>query len=116
MIQKWRHRISFGYDRGALSATLSNQYSSSYTDHNTAYDPVTNKLLPERRVKAYSLWDMTASYAVNKQIKLRAGVLNLFDTDPPYSNQAHYFLAGYDPSYTDPRGRSAFASVNYSFK
>jgi iron complex outermembrane receptor protein len=116
VIQKWRHRISFGYDRGALSATLSNQYSSSYTDHNTAYDPVTNKLLPERRVKAYSLWDMTASYAVNKQIKLRAGVLNLFDTDPPYSNQAHYFLAGYDPSYTDPRGRSAFASVNYSFK
>jgi hypothetical protein len=24
--------------------------------------------------------------------------------------------AGYDPTYTDPRGRSAFLSVNYSFK
>ena len=26
------------------------------------------------------------------------------------------FLSGYDPSYTDPRGRSAFLSANYSFK
>ena len=116
VIQKWRHRISFGFDRGPISATLANQYSTSYTDHNTAYDPVSNKLLPARRVKAYSLWDLTASYAVSKQIKVRAGVLNLLDTDPPFSNQANYFLAGYDPTYTDPRGRSAFASVNYSFK
>lgn len=116
VIQKWRHRISFGYDRGALSATLANQYSSSYTDQNTTYDPVSNALLPSRRVKAYSLWDMTASYALTRQFKLRAGVLNLLDTSPPFSNQAYYFLAGYDPTYTDPRGRSAFASVNYSFK
>ncbi len=116
VIQKWRHRISFGYDRGPLSATLANQFSSSYTDQNTTYDPANNALLPSRKVKAYSLWDLTASYAVNKQIKLRAGVLNLLDTDPPFSNQAYYFLAGYDPTYTDPRGRSAFASVNYSFK
>ncbi len=116
VIQKWRHRISFGYDRGPLSATLANQYSSSYRDQNTTYDPSSNTVLPERRVKAYSLWDLTASYALSKQLKLRVGVLNLLDTAPPFSNQAYYFLAGYDPTYTDPRGRSAFASVNYSFK
>jgi iron complex outermembrane receptor protein len=116
VIQKWRHRISFGYDRGPLSVTLANQYSSSYTDQNTTYDPASDTVLPSRRVKAYSLWDMTASYAVSKQIKLRLGVLNLLDTAPPFSNQAYYFLAGYDPTYTDPRGRSAFLSLNYSFK
>ena len=116
VIQKWRHRISFGYDRGPLSATLANQYSSSYTDQNTTYDPVSNTVLPNHRVSAYSLWDLTASYALSKQIKLRVGMLNLLDKAPPYSNQAYYFLAGYDPTYTDPRGRSAFASVNYSFK
>jgi iron complex outermembrane receptor protein len=116
VIQKWRHRISFGYDRGPLSATLSNQYSSSYRDQNTTYDPSSNTVLPERRVKAYSLWDLSASYALSKQLKLRVGVLNVLDTEPPFSNQAYYFLAGYDPTYTDPRGRSAFASVNYSFK
>ena len=116
VIQKWRHRISFGYDRGPLSATLANQYSSSYTDQNTTFDPSSNTLLPSRRVKAYSLWDLTASYMLTKQVKLRAGVLNVLDTAPPFSNQAYYFLAGYDPTYTDPRGRSAFASVNYSFR
>jgi iron complex outermembrane receptor protein len=116
VIQKWRHRISFGYDRGPLSATLANQYSSSYRDQNTTYDPASNALLPSRRVEAYSLWDLTASYALSKNVKLRAGVLNLLDTAPPFSNQAYYFLAGYDPTYTDPRGRSAFASVNYSFR
>ena len=116
VIQKWRHRISFGYDVGALSVTLANQFSSSYTDQNTTYDPVGDSLLPSREVKAYSLWDLTGSYALSKQVKLRVGVLNLLDTAPPFSNQAYYFLAGYDPTYTDPRGRSAFASVNYSFK
>ncbi len=116
VIQKWRHRISFGYDRGPLSVTLANQYSSSYTDQNTTYEPVNGKLLPSRRVSAYSLWDLTGTYALSKQLKLRVGVLNLLDTDPPFSNQAYYFLAGYDPTYSDPRGRSAFASVSYSFR
>lgn len=116
VIQKWRHRISFGYDIGSLSLTLANQYSSSYTDQNTTYEPISGALLPKRRVAAYSLWDLTGSYAISKQVKVRMGVLNLADTAPPFSNQAYYFLAGYDPTYTDPRGRSAFASVNYSFR
>jgi iron complex outermembrane receptor protein len=67
-------------------------------------------------VKSYSLWDLTGSWAIGKNLKLRAGILNLLDKDPPFSNQAWFFLAGYDPSYTDPRGRSGFVSVNYSFK
>ncbi len=116
VVQKWRHRISFGWDFGPVNLTLANQYSSAYTDQNTTYDPATNKLLAPRRVEAYSLWDLTASWAISKQLKLRAGVLNLADTAPPFSNQAYYFLAGYDPTYTDPRGRSAYVSLSYSFK
>jgi len=116
VVQKWRHRISFGWDMGPYNLTLSNQYSSSYADQNTTYDPVTNKLLNARRVEAYSLWDLTGSWAISKSLKLRGGVLNVADTAPPFSNQAYYFLAGYDPTYTDPRGRSAYLSFNYAFK
>lgn len=116
VIQKWRHRISFGWDNGPFNLTLANQYSSGYTDQNTTYDPVSGTLLPSRRVSAYSLWDLTGSWAISKQLKVRAGVLNLLDKDPPFSNQAYYFLAGYDPTYTDPRGRNAFISANYSFR
>jgi iron complex outermembrane receptor protein len=116
VIQKWRHRINFEWDNGPVTLTLANQYSTSYTDQNTTYDPFTDKLLAPNRVKAYSLWDLTGSWAIAKNLKLRAGVLNLLDKDPPFSNQAWFFLAGYDPSYTDPRGRSAFVSANYSFR
>jgi iron complex outermembrane receptor protein len=116
VIQKWRHRISFDWEQGPVSVTLANQFSSSYTDQNTTYDPVSNSLLASRKVSAYSLWDLTGSWKIDKRFKLRAGVLNLANTTPPFSNQAYYFLAGYDPTYTDPRGRSAFVSMNYSFK
>ena len=51
-----------------------------------------------------------------KALTLRAGVLNLLDTAPPFSNQSDYFLSTYDPTYTDPRGRTAFVSVAYSFR
>ncbi|QOL50651.1 TonB-dependent receptor [Massilia litorea] len=115
-IQKWRHRINFEWDKGPVSLTLANQYSSSYTDQNTTYDPFTDALLAPNKVKSYSLWDLTGSWTISKQLKLRAGLLNLLDKDPPFSNQAYFFLAGYDPSYTDPRGRSGFVSVNYSFR
>jgi iron complex outermembrane receptor protein len=116
VIQKWRHRVNFEWDNGPVTLTLANQYSSSYNDQNTTYDPFTDTLLPPNRVKSYSLWDLTGSWAIGKNLKLRAGILNLLDKDPPFSNQAWFFLAGYDPSYTDPRGRSGFVSVNYSFK
>ena len=116
VIQRWRHRASIDWDLGPLSLTLANQYSSGYTDQNTTYDPAANKLLPANRVKAYSLWDLTGSWALTRQMKLRAGVLNLANTAPPFSNQAYFFLATYDPSYTDPRGRSAYLNVSYTFR
>jgi iron complex outermembrane recepter protein len=116
VIQRWRHRITLGWDYGDVGLTLANSYSSGYTDQNTTYDPVSDSLLPARKVESYSLWDLTGSWNATKSLKLRAGVLNLLDTEPPFSNQAYYFLAGYDPTYTDPRGRSYYVSLNYSFK
>ncbi|MFL6708661.1 MAG: TonB-dependent receptor [Massilia sp.] len=115
-IQRWRHRVSLDWDLGPYSLTLANQYSSGYTDQNTTYDPAANQLLPPNQVKSYSLWDLTGSWAITKQLKMRAGVLNLANTAPPFSNQAYFFLATYDPSYTDPRGRSAYLNVSYSFR
>ena len=58
---------------------------------------------------------MTGSWAVNSAVTVRAGVKNLFDTSPPFSQQAWFFLSGYDPSYTDPRGRFLYVSAQYKF-
>ncbi|MDX8120511.1 TonB-dependent receptor [Janthinobacterium sp. GMG2] len=116
VVQRWRHTITLDWDSGPYSASLSNTYSSGYRDQNSAINIDDGSVVKPNRVKAYTLWDMSAAYAVSQQFKLRAGIQNLFNTSPPYSNQAYFFLSGYDPSYTDPRGRRFYASANYSFK
>ena len=116
VVQRWRHTISLDWELGAVSATLSNTYSGAYEDQNSAINTDDGSVVAANRVKAYSLWDASMAYAVTKNLKLRAGVQNLLDEAPPYSNQAYYFLSGYDPTYTDPRGRRFYASVNYAFK
>ncbi len=110
VIQRWRHRATVEWERQAWTLTLGNTYYSAYTDD--SYIPDTQP----RRVSAYSLWDLSASWKPSKALTLRAGVLNLLDKAPPFSNQSYYFLSTYDPTYTDPRGRTAFASLAYSFR
>ena len=115
-VQRWRHRLSFGWDYSDFAVQLANNYSSGYRDHNVTYDPVTDSPLPDRDVSDYSLWDLTGSWQAMDELTVRAGVLNLADEMPPFSNQAYYFLASYDPSHTDPRGRTYFLSLNYAFR
>jgi len=109
VVQRWRHTVALDWEQGPYSATLSNNYLSGYKDqHIIGKD--------DRRVSAYSLWNMSGAWDITKDFTLRGGVQNLFDTAPPFSQQAWYFLSGYDPSYTDPRGRFFYASATYRFK
>jgi len=47
---------------------------------------------------------------------LSAGIRNLFDRDPPFSNQTQSFQVGYDPTYADPHGRLYWAGVRYALR
>ena len=116
VVQRWRHTISMDWDNGPLSATLSNTFSSGYHDQNSAINLDDGSVVAPNKVTSYSLWDLTGAWQINKNFKLRAGMQNMFNRTPPFSNQAYYFLSGYDPTYTDPRGRRFFASANYAFK
>ncbi|WP_332878569.1 TonB-dependent receptor [Massilia sp. S19_KUP03_FR1] len=116
VVQRWRHTISVDWDHGPLSASLQNTWSSGYEDQNTAINIDDGSVVAANKVKSYSLWDLSGAYAVNPKLKLRVGMQNLFNQAPPYSNQAYFFLSGYDPSYTDPRGRRFYASANYAFR
>ena len=109
VIQRWRHRISGDWSLGDFGLTLGNTYYSGYTD-----DSYLRGQAP-RRVEAYSLWDLSGSWSATRQLTVRAGIGNLLNTDPPFSNQSYYFLSTYDPTYTDPRGRSFYASLKYTF-
>lgn len=116
VIQRWRHRVAFNWDYGSYGLTFANTYLSGYRDQNTTYDPFSDAPLPARDVDAYSLWDLTGSWQINDSLRLRGGLLNVFDEEPPFSNQAYYFIAGYDPTYTDPRGRSYYVGLEYKFR
>jgi iron complex outermembrane receptor protein len=115
VVQRWRHRASVDWDVGPVSLTLGNTYYSPYDDHNIAFD-LSGQPLPKNRVKAYSIWDLAGSWQATPWLKLRAGVQNLANTAPPFSNQGYFFISTYDPSYTDPRGRAYYASATVSFK
>lgn len=116
VVQRWRHRLSVSWERGPLGLTLGNTFYAGYEDQNPPFATGTGTPDPDRRVSAYSLWDLSGSYEVTPKFTVRAGVQNLLNTAPPFSNQAYYFLSGYDPSYTDPRGRFFYMSAQYQFK
>ncbi|HEY0956117.1 MAG TPA: TonB-dependent receptor [Roseateles sp.] len=109
VVQRWRHTLSVDWEHGPFSATLSNSYLQGYDDQH-----IVGK--PDRKVGAYSLWNLSAGWEATKSLTLRAGVQNLTDKSPPFSQQAWFFTSGYDPSYTDTRGRYGYVSAKYSFK
>ncbi len=110
VVPRWKHYASVTWDSGPWSATLGNTFQSGYVD-----------VLPDgngnlRRVSSMSLWDLQGTYRGWRNVALTVGVKNLFDTDPPQSNQGNSFQVGFDPSYYDPRARFVYASLGYTFK
>ena len=105
---RWKHTATLNWRLGAWGATLSQAYKSGYTDQNSvdaAY---------RHDVSSYSLINVSGSYARQGWL-LTAGVKNLFDREPPFSNQGTLFQKGYDPRYTDPVGRAWYLRGSYTF-
>ncbi|WP_311971340.1 TonB-dependent receptor [Pseudomonas baltica] len=103
---RWKHNLTASWNFGPARAALTNRFTTGYND----YDRTTND-----RVPSYSLWDLSAGYTFMKTLDVDLGVKNVFDRDPPFSNQAYTFQSGYDPRYTDPLGRTLFARATYHF-
>jgi iron complex outermembrane receptor protein len=115
VIPRWKHYLTFDWTLGPWGATLAQNFQKSYYDL-----PATNVAPtdPLRRVGAYETYDLQVRYTGFKSWQLRAGVRNLFDRPPPYSNAGGQtgFQGGYDNTYGDPRGRFVYGGVTYEFK
>jgi iron complex outermembrane receptor protein len=115
VIPRWKHYLALDWTLGPWGATLAQNFQKSYYDL-----PATNAAPtdPLRRVGAYETYDLQVRYAGFKSWQLRAGVRNLFDRPPPYSNAGGQtgFQGGYDNTYGDPRGRFVYGGVTYEFK
>jgi iron complex outermembrane receptor protein len=106
---RWRHNVSLSWTVTDWIISLVNRYSSHYVDQN-AVDPAF-----AHKVAHYSTWTLSGTYTANKKIDFTAGVKNLFDQGPPYTNQGTTFQQGYDPRYTDPLGATIFMRLTYKF-
>ncbi|NRR33066.1 TonB-dependent receptor [Oxalobacteraceae bacterium] len=109
VVFRWKHNAALNWKLGVWSATLAQNYKSAYTDQN-AVDPEF-----KQDVSSYSLWNLSGSYTGIKGLTLTAGVKNLLDKDPPFSNQGTLFQKGYDPRYTDAVGRAIYLRGSYTF-
>ena len=101
---RWKSYQTIGWDYGPWSAVLGNLYSSGYLDQSG-----------DRTVGTLSIWDLHTSYTGFKNTTLVLGVKNLFDTNPPFTNQSTTFQNGYDPNQYNPLARVVYASVTYKF-
>ena len=117
LVPRYKQYAALTWTRGPWSATLGNLYQSSYVDVNYADAYTYTGDVPEvtRRVSSMSLWDLYVSYTGFKNWKLTLGVNNLFDTNPPFTNQQTTFQVGYDPTYYDARARVVYGTVTYTF-
>jgi iron complex outermembrane receptor protein len=106
---RWRHNLLLSWGSGDWTVNLANRYNSHYIDQNNV-DPQF-----VRTVKHWSMWTLSGTYSGNKNVDFTAGVKNLLDQDPPYSNQSTNFQQGYDPRYTDPLGATVFMRATYKF-
>jgi len=111
---RWKHNLKFTYSRGDWSTTLTQNYTHSYKDQKplgtvpAGFDP---------KVKAYVLYNLSATYSGFRNLKLTAGIKNLFDTDPSFSahNVDDVGGTGWDARVGDPRGRSFTLQATYKF-
>ena len=106
-IPRWRHYAQLNWQYGPWGATLAQTFQSGMTDGNPTPQGET------RRVGTYSLWSLQGVYSGLRNTSIALGVLNLFDTDPPFTNSTG---VGYNKGYADVRGRTYYARLTYAFK
>lgn len=106
---RWRHVGSLDYSVGRLSLLVQWRHVGP-----VSADQRTQILV--RRIPAYDYLDLTASVDVNDRYSLRAGVQNLFDTDPPLVGSragSPVVNAGNSfPGVYDVRGATLFVGVS----
>ncbi len=107
IIPRWRHYATGTWEFQRWAFTLANSYTSGYVDNNSKKQ--------DNMVGAYRTWDFYTTYSGIKNLTLMGGVRNLFDRDPPFSNQNQNFQVGYEPKFTNPAGRSIFGKLVWKF-
>ncbi|WP_158568004.1 MULTISPECIES: TonB-dependent receptor [unclassified Duganella] len=114
IIFRWKHQLTLDWKYKNWGADLTQNFQSGYYDA-ARFDSATGT--DAVHVGSLSTWDAQVSYSgLVKGLNLRAGVKNLLNRKPPEAiTLGNYFQAGYDPTYYDPHGATAYVSATYAF-
>jgi iron complex outermembrane recepter protein len=108
---RWQHNLRFTWTStgGRWGAGLNNRFMSTYIDEN-----VDAAGLP-RTVGSDSTWDVYGSYKPIMPLTVLLGIRNVFNRNPPFSNQLGNWGSGYNPVYSDPTLRTFYINLKYDF-
>lgn len=106
---RYQHLLTLDWTYQLFGAGLSEHFTEHYTDYTT---DAAGGLLT---VGNYSLLNGYVSYKPIPGLKVLAGINNLLDTTPPFSNQEQNWQAGYNPIFSNPFGRTFYGRVTYDF-
>ncbi|WP_309091265.1 TonB-dependent receptor domain-containing protein [Phenylobacterium sp.] len=106
---EWKWVTSFTWTAGPLKTTLRWRHIDSMLDFRNV--PVFSPTAVNP--KTYNIYDLVGWYDVNDEVRVRAGVNNLFDKDPPLFTS--YSNSNTDPSTYDVLGRRFFVGVTARF-
>lgn len=113
---RWKHTAGFTYTRDQWSTTLTQTYKSGYKDQDMSLKG-TQPATANTDVNSYTLYNVSATYSGYKNTVLTFGILNLFNTNPPFTHHDVDDVAGagWDPRVADPRGRQLTVNATYRF-
>jgi iron complex outermembrane receptor protein len=114
---RWKHNASLKLAKGDWSTTLSQRYASGYNDQLPNAGKGTPPAGFNPRVDSYITYSLSTTYTGFKNFSLTGGILNLLDTNPPFTahNVDEVVGAGWDPRVADPRGRTLTLLAKYKF-
>jgi iron complex outermembrane recepter protein len=119
----WRVNASLGYRTGPWNVTLSGIYRDSYEDQNRGPTAVgganyTSNEPYIRTVSAYKTFNLVTSYTGIKGLTITGSLINLADTQPPFTwhNVDSAAGTGWDPRVASPMGRTWGVSFRWAME
>lgn len=124
---RWQGRLTGLLETGNWKHSLAVNFKSGYKDApfggaevlGPGDTPTGQFADVQLRVQRFFTLDWQSQWDITKNFSVTAGILNVFDRDPPLSlaqgglNKGQMF--GYDDRYYDPRGRTLYANASFKF-
>jgi iron complex outermembrane recepter protein len=117
---RWKHSAYVTYGIGDFGLSFSQLFRLGYENNAIGQIGAGTLTRPDynERVKDYVTYNLSVAYTGIKNMKLTAGVKNIFDTDPPFAITYDTDTgagSSWEPRVADPRGRAFTILAEFNF-